>query len=66
VRGAHTLALVARCDRVQVGSMKLEAQLIELAAWRGELTKIAQAIAIVILVGVVAAANQDLRRGDDG
>jgi hypothetical protein len=42
--------------------MKLEAQLVELVAWRGELTKIALAIAIVILVGVIAAAIQDVPR----
>jgi hypothetical protein len=60
------LALVARRDRVQVGSMKLEAQLVELVAWRAELTKIALAIAVAILVGVVAAAIQDLLFGDDG
>ena len=46
--------------------MKLEAQLLELVAWRAELTKIALAIAIVILVGVIAAAIQDLLSGDDG
>ncbi len=42
--------------------MKIEAQLIELVARRGELTKIGVAIAVVFLVGVVAAAIQDLRR----
>ena len=46
--------------------MKLEAQLLELVAWRAELTKIALAIAVVILVGVIAAAIQDLLSGDDG
>jgi len=46
--------------------MKLEAQLVELVAWRAELTKIALAIAVAILVGVVAAAIQDLLFGDDG
>jgi hypothetical protein len=46
--------------------MKLEAQLVELVAWRAELTKIALAIAVVILVVVIAAAIQDLLSGDDG
>ena len=46
--------------------MKLEAQLVELVAWRAEFTKIALAIAGVILVGVVAAAVQDWLSGDDG
>jgi hypothetical protein len=46
--------------------MKLEAQLVELVAWRAEFTKIALAIAVVILVGVIAAAIQDLLSGDDG
>jgi hypothetical protein len=36
--------------------MKLEAQLVELIGWRGELTKIALAIAIVIPVAALAAA----------
>ena len=40
--------------------MKSEAQLIEIAAWRGELANIQLAIAVVILVGVVAAVIQDL------
>jgi hypothetical protein len=31
--------------------MKIEAQLVELAAWRAELTNTALAIAVVILVG---------------
>ena len=35
--------------------MKIEAQLIEIAAWRGELANILLAIAVVILVGIVAA-----------
>ena len=43
--------------------MKSEAQLIEIAAWRGELANILLAIAVVILVGVLAAVIQDLRRG---
>jgi hypothetical protein len=43
--------------------MKIEAQLVEIAAWRGELADILLAIAVVIVVGVVAAAIQDLRRG---
>ena len=42
--------------------MKIEAQLIEIAAWRGELANILLAIALVILFGVVAAAIQDRRR----
>jgi hypothetical protein len=42
--------------------MKIEAQLIEIAAWRGELANILLAIAAVILFGVVAAVIQDLRR----
>ena len=42
--------------------MKIEAQLIEIAAWRGELANILLAIAIVILACVVAATIQDLRR----
>jgi hypothetical protein len=42
--------------------MKIEAELIEIAAWRGELADIALAIAVVILVGVVTAVIQDLRR----
>ena len=46
--------------------MKLEAQLVELVAWCAELTKIALAIAVVILVGVIAAAIQDLLSGDNG
>jgi len=40
--------------------MKSEAQLIEIAAWRGELANILLAIAFVILVGAVAAVIQDL------
>jgi len=43
--------------------MKIEAQLIEIGAWRGELANILLAIAAVMLVGVVAAMIQDLRRG---
>ena len=43
--------------------MKIEAQLIEIAAWRGELANILLAIAVVILIGIVAAMIQDLRRG---
>ena len=46
--------------------MKFEAQLVELVAWRAELTKIALAIAVVILVSVIAAAIQDLLSSDDG
>ena len=46
--------------------MKIEAQLVELVAWRAELTKIALAIAVVILIGVIAAAIQDLLSGDEG
>jgi hypothetical protein len=42
--------------------MKIEAQLIEIAAWRGELANILLAIAVVILVGLVAGMIQDLRR----
>jgi hypothetical protein len=42
--------------------MKIEAQLIELTAWRGELANILLAIAVVILVGIVAAMIQDRRR----
>ena len=40
--------------------MKIEVQLLELAALRGELGKIA--IVIVILLGMMAAVIQDLRR----
>ena len=43
--------------------MKIEAQLIEIAAWRGELANILLAIAVVILVGIVGALIQDRRRG---
>jgi len=43
--------------------MKIEAQLIEIAAWRGELANILLAIADVILVGIVGAMIQDRRRG---
>jgi hypothetical protein len=39
--------------------MKIEAQLIELTAWRGELANILLAIAVVILVGIVAAIIQE-------
>ena len=39
--------------------MKIEAQLIEIAAWRGELANILLAIAVVILVGIVAAIIQE-------
>ena len=39
--------------------MKIEAQLIEIAAWRGELADILLAIAVVILVGIVAAMVQE-------
>jgi hypothetical protein len=42
--------------------MKIEAQLVELTAWRGELANILLAIAVVILFCVAAAAIQDLRR----
>ena len=42
--------------------MKIEAQLLELAALRGELANIALAIVIVILACVVAAVIQNLRR----
>jgi hypothetical protein len=42
--------------------MKIEAQLLAMAALRGEFGKIALAIAIVILVAAVAAVIQDLRR----
>jgi hypothetical protein len=42
--------------------MKIEAQLVELTAWRGELANILLAIAVVILVCVVASVIQDLRR----
>jgi hypothetical protein len=42
--------------------MKIEAQLLELAALRGELGKIALAIAIVILACAAAAMIQNLRR----
>jgi hypothetical protein len=42
--------------------MKIEAQLIEIAAWRSELANVLLAIAVVILVCVVAAAIQDRRR----
>jgi hypothetical protein len=42
--------------------MKIEAQLVELTAWRGELANIAMAIAVVILVVIVAAMIQDRRR----
>ena len=41
--------------------MKIEAQLIEIAAWCAELANILLAIAVVISVCVVAAAIQDLR-----
>jgi hypothetical protein len=41
--------------------MKIEAQLIEITAWRGEFANILLAIAVVIIVCVVAAAIQDLR-----
>ena len=40
--------------------MKIEAQLLELAALRGGFAKIPLALAVLILVGVVAAAK-DLR-----
>ncbi len=46
--------------------MKIEAQLVELVAWRAELTEIALAIAVVILVCVIAAAIQDLLSADEG
>ena len=39
--------------------MKIEAQLIELTAWRGELANILLAIAVVILFGIVAAMIQE-------
>ena len=39
--------------------MKIEAQLIEIGAWRGELANILLAIAVVILVGIVAAMIQE-------
>jgi len=39
--------------------MKIEAQLVELTAWRGELANILLAIAVVILVGIVAAIIQE-------
>jgi hypothetical protein len=39
--------------------MKIEAQLIEIAAWRGELADILLAIAVVILFGIVAAMVQE-------
>jgi len=39
--------------------MKIEAQLIELTAWRGELANILLAIAAVILFGIVAAMIQE-------
>jgi hypothetical protein len=39
--------------------MKIEAQLIELAAWHGELANILLAIAVVILFGLVAAMIQE-------
>ena len=42
--------------------MKIEAQLIEIAAWRGEFANILLAIAVVMLVGLVAGIIQDLRR----
>jgi hypothetical protein len=42
--------------------MKIEAQLIEIAAWRGELANILLAMAFVIVLCVAAAAIQDLRR----
>jgi hypothetical protein len=42
--------------------MKIEAELLELAALHGELGKIALAIAIVILLCMVTAAIQDRRR----
>jgi len=39
--------------------MKIEAQLIEIAAWRAELANILLAIAAVILFGIVAAMIQE-------
>jgi hypothetical protein len=54
----ETITLFPRRDRLQVDSMKIEAQLLELAAPRVAFSKIALAIAIVILVGVAAAAIQ--------
>ena len=39
--------------------MKIEAQLIEIAAWRGELADILLAIAFVILVGILGAMIQE-------
>jgi hypothetical protein len=39
--------------------MKIEAQLLELAALRGELDQIALAFAVIILICVVAAVIQD-------
>ena len=39
--------------------MKIEAQLIEITAWRGELANILLAIAVVILFGIVAAMIQE-------
>jgi hypothetical protein len=39
--------------------MKIEAQLIEIAAWRGELANILLAIAVVILFGILAAMIQE-------
>jgi hypothetical protein len=43
--------------------MKIEAQLIEIAAWRGELANILLAIAAVILFGIVTAMIQERRPG---
>jgi hypothetical protein len=39
--------------------MKIEAQLIEIGAWRGELANILLALAVVILFGIVAAMIQE-------
>ena len=39
--------------------MKIEAQLVEIAGWRGEFANILLAIAVVILFGIVAAMIQE-------